>query len=390
MNDLNLYSNIHKHVRHSNGLVALQVLYQFGSTSRAEIARKMGLNRSSSGYIIADLIHAGFVREVSKNYSQIAEGNHRGRPGVLLELVPQAVYFLGIEIGVEYITIILIDLTASIVDMRHKQLPCHQIGVEKAIGEAMELASSMYNEDIMSRLGGVGFSIPAHMNEKGYIFDAPLLKWIDVDFLKIASRKLPMNLSVAVENDANAFAIGAIYQSNISTGVILFLVLESGIGGGIVIDGKLFRGGNGLAGEIGHLTVQNHKKENQRLESVISLEQLLSRYHTLSGQSNVTIDLFIQYVQEREPIAVSLADEWAKYLGLALVQACRVIDPNKIILGGSMAKLYSLIAVRVNIYIESYQETPFPIPEIILNKNPELGSAYGAACILHQRFMSLT
>ncbi|CAI3960084.1 MarR family transcriptional regulator, partial [Commensalibacter communis] len=133
MNDLNLYSNIHKHVRHSNGLVALQVLYQFGSTSRAEIARKMGLNRSSSGYIIADLIHAGFVREVSKNYNQIAEGNHRGRPGVLLELVPQAVYFLGIEIGVEYITIILIDLTASIVDMRHKQLPCHQIGVEKAI-----------------------------------------------------------------------------------------------------------------------------------------------------------------------------------------------------------------------------------------------------------------
>ena len=157
-----------------------------------------------------------------------------------------------------------------------------------------------------------------------------------------------------------------------------------------MIDGKLFRGGNGLAGEIGHLTIQDHHKEHKTLEAVISLEQLLSRYHDLSGKDNITIDMFIQYVNDREPMAVSLADEWAKYLGFALVQACRMIDPNKVILGGSMAKLYDLISTRVNTYIELYRDTPFPVPEIILNQNPELGSAYGAACILHQKFMSIT
>ncbi|EUK19331.1 ROK family transcriptional regulator [Commensalibacter papalotli (ex Servin-Garciduenas et al. 2014)] len=390
MNDLNLYSNIHKQVRQSNGQIALQVLYQFGALSRADIARQMGLNRSSSGHIIVNLVNSGFVREIRKSDDQIAENSNRGRPGILLELVPEAVYFLGIEIGVTYITTILIDLTASIVDMRHQVFTCSEMGVENAIDESIKLAYSMCNEDIMNKLEGIGFSIPAQMNDKGYIFDAALLKWSNVDFLEIAKSKLLSSLPIAIENDANAFAIGAIYQSNISEGVTLFLVLESGVGGGIVIDGKLFRGGNGLAGEIGHLTIQDHHKEHKTLEAVISLEQLLSRYHDLSGKDNITIDMFIQYVNDREPMAVSLADEWAKYLGFALVQACRMIDPNKVILGGSMAKLYDLISTRVNTYIELYRDTPFPVPEIILNQNPELGSAYGAACILHQKFMSIT
>ena len=85
---------------------------------------------------------------------------------------------------------------------------------------------------------------------------APLLRWRDVDVPAIVRGVLPLPLPVLVENDANAFAIGATYgRDEAQSGVTLFLVLESGVGGGIVIDGALFRGAHGLAGEIGHLLV---------------------------------------------------------------------------------------------------------------------------------------
>ncbi|MDI2090327.1 ROK family transcriptional regulator [Commensalibacter oyaizuii] len=388
MDDLSLQFNASRRIRHSNELIALQALHRFGALSRAEIARKMGLNRSSSGHIIVDLINNGFVREITRSGDQTAETYQRGRPGILLELIPEAAYFLGIEIGVEYITIILIDMTATVVDIKHQSLDCKMQDVEMTIDQSIKMALSMCHNIMMDNLYGIGFSVPGQMNDKGYIYNASLLRWKNIDFLKIVESKLPLDLPVAVENDANAFAIGALYQSNITQGVILFLVLESGIGGGLVVDGKLFRGGNGLASEIGHLIIQNEEKEKKSLESIIGLEELLSRYRVLSGCSEVTIGSFIECVNNREPIAVNLADEWAKYLGLALVQACRIVDPNKIILGGAMAELYSLVSARVNFYIELHQDMPFPIPEIILNKNPESGSAYGAACILHQRFLS--
>lgn len=389
MTDLSLVSNTPRRARQGNELVALRALQRFGALSRADLARKMGLNRSSSGHILGELINSGLVREVSEDPKSTSAGAARGRPGILLELVPEAAYFLGIEIGVEHITTTLIDLTAAVTDIRHQPFEGGKTSVEEAIRQSLTLALSMCTQEVIARLEGVGFSVPAQMNSEGFIFNAPLLRWRNIEFLALAKNALPFDVPVAVENDANAFAIGELYQSDVTPGVILFLVIESGVGGGVLIDGKLFRGGNGLSGEIGHLIVRDDESEERTLESVIGLEKLLSRYRTQSGKNDVTVSSFIEDVHDREPVAVTLADEWARYLSLALVQACRIIDPNRIVLGGSMAALYSLVSARVNAYIEKYQDTPFPLPEIVLDKSAESGSAFGAACNLHQKLMSL-
>ncbi|OON42098.1 hypothetical protein BTJ39_02790 [Izhakiella australiensis] len=389
MTDFSLISNTPRRARQGNELVALRALRRFGALSRADLARKMGLNRSSSGHIIAELISSGLVREVSTASKQNHPGAARGRPGILLELVPEAAYFLGIEIGVEHITTALIDLTAAVVDLRQQPFEGGSTSVEDAIAQSVALALSMCSAEMKAKLEGVGFSVPAQMNNEGFIFHAPLLRWHEIRFLELAKTALPADIPIAVENDANAFAIGELYQSGTTQGVILFLVIESGVGGGLLIDGKLFRGGNGLAGEIGHLVIRDGDDGERTLESVIGLEKLLSRYRVQSGKKDISVASFIKDVCEREPVAVTLADEWAKYLGFALVQAGRIIDPNRIVLGGSMAALYDLVSVRVHAYVEKYQDTPFPLPEIVLDKSAESGSAFGAACILHQKFLSL-
>jgi hypothetical protein len=71
------------------------------------------------------------------------------------------------------------------------------------------------------------------------------------------------------------------------------------------------------------------------------------------------------------------------------VQACRLIDPDRIVFGGSVASLYPMVAARVAAHMAEGHTIAFPAPEIVVDEDAELGSAFGAACLLHQRFMSL-
>ena len=86
---------------------------------------------------------------------------------------------------------------------------------------------------------------------------------------------------------------------------------------------------------------------------------------------------------------MAIAEDWARHLAFALVQACRLVDPDRIVLGGSVAGLYPMVSARVAFHMETLQADSFPLPEIVLHEAAETGAAYGAACMLHQRFLSL-
>jgi hypothetical protein len=117
LNQTALITSSPRGIRQRNEVAALRALHQFGRLSRADLARKLGLNRSSSGHIIAGLTIDGLVREVSEALS-IRPNTHAGRPGIMLELVPEAVFFIGVEIGVEHISTVEIDLATSITSTR--------------------------------------------------------------------------------------------------------------------------------------------------------------------------------------------------------------------------------------------------------------------------------
>ncbi len=208
--------------------------------------------------------------------------------------------------------------------------------------------------------------------------------------LAIVRRALPVPVPVIVENDANAFAIGATYgRGELAPGVTLFIVLESGVGGGVVIDGALFRGAHGLAGEIGHLPVPTPDGRERALEELIGLEHVLAAYAARRAVDRPALADFIADVRDREPAAVAVAEDWARALAHALVQVCRVVDPDRIVLGGSLAALYPLVAARMGAHIRAIQEPTFPVPTIETDTAADHGSAFGAACMLHQRYLSL-
>ncbi|MBP8929875.1 MAG: ROK family transcriptional regulator [Paracoccus sp.] len=386
MNEMIATSSSPRRIRHSNTIVALQTLFDYGSLSRAELARHLGLNRSSSGHIVAELVASALVREVPDEGRRRESQARAGRPGILLELAPDAALFVGAEIGVEHITTLQIDLAAEIVECRVEPFDGRAVGPEQAVAQAVTQAFEGMPADRLDRLEGFGLSAPAQMDREGLVRIAPLLGWKDVELAALARSALQRDVPIMVENEANSFAFGESYRDRETRqGVTLFMVIETGVGGGIVIDGRLFRGGHGLAGEIGHLRLPT----GEDLEQVLGLEHLMRRYSSVSDDAPVSLAGFLQDVRDREPRTVEIAEEWARNLAQAVAEACRLIDPNRIVLGGSVAALYPLVEARVAHHLGAAQAATFPVPEIILHRAAETGAAYGAACMLHRRFMSL-
>ncbi|MBB5220917.1 putative NBD/HSP70 family sugar kinase [Amaricoccus macauensis] len=390
MLDPGLTSVSSRRIRQSNEIAVLRALHRIGPLSRADLARTLRLNRSSSGHIVASLLGLGLVRETAVATAQ-AEPARVGRPGILFELVPDAVFFLGIEIGVEHIRAVVIDLEGRIVAHRAEPFDGIATPPARATEVAVALALDTIAPERLGRCEGVGVTAPAQMDHDGLVRVAPILGWRAVDLPALLRQVVPEALPVMVENDGNAFAIGAIYgHSAPPVGVTLFLVLETGVGAGIAIDGALVRGGHGLAGEIGHMLVPDWAEAGRMrpLETVIGLEAVLAAYAAGRGVERSTLAEFLARVRDREPAAVMIAESWSRTLAFALVQAARLIDPDHVVLGGSLAALYPLVSARVIAHVRAIQEATFPIPAIVTHQS-EWASAFGAACMLHQRFLSL-
>ena len=293
VNDPALTATSPRRIRQSNEVAALRALHQFGRLSRAELARKLRLNRSSSGHIIASLTADGLVREASEDPPGQPGHARAGRPGIMIELVPDAIFFLGVEIGVEHISTVEIDLGTNIVSTNVEPFEGPSVSVEVAVDRAVRLALQSIPASKLERCEGLGVSTPAQMDKNGFVRLAPLLGWREVHLAELVRDALPIRVPVLAENDANAFAIGATYGRNEGrSGVTLFLVMESGIGGGIIIDGSLFRGANGLAGEIGHLLVSDAPGPRRNLEQLIGLESIMAEYRKTSASQPADIRQF--------------------------------------------------------------------------------------------------
>ncbi|GAA3082704.1 ROK family transcriptional regulator [Rhizobium viscosum] len=386
MNDIVSIGSSPRRIRQNNIVAALQTIYGHRRLSRADLARKLGMNRSSSGEIVAELTESGLVQESEESNKQRSEQSRAGRPGIMLELVPDAAFFAGIELGVEHISAVVVDLSADVRACRRLAFNAQSSTVEEAVARGVELMMDAMAKEMIERCKGLGISVPAHIRPEGIVTLAPIIGWREVPLKEIGRCTFPAEVPIVVENDANAFAIGDSYRHGLA-GVTLFLLMETGVGGGITIDGKLFRGGHGLAGEIGHTLVPG--SGGQKFEQLIGREVLIRQYRETTGRTDVELQDFLTDVRDRVPGAVNIAEIWSRHLAYALLQACRLLDPDRIVLGGSVASLYPMVAARVAVHMAEGQNVPFPTPEIVVDGDAEFGSAFGAACMLHRRFLSL-
>jgi glucokinase-like ROK family protein len=358
-------------VRKMNRSVILETLRTRQTLSRAGLAVETGLNPSTVSSIISELLEDNLVRETTL-IQPIT-----GRPGRLIELNPIGGCAIGVEINVDYLSIILTDFTANI--LWRQRLPSNPHNrqevileqVEAMIGQALRIG-----EESNLRSLGIGVGVPGLVDLRfGKLKIAPNLGWYDVPIRDIITQSF--NLPVYVENEANAAALGE-YYLGIARGKknLIYLSTGVGLGAGILIDGNLFRGSHGYASEVGHITFDlqgelcgcgkrgcwetfvGPRFIERRVRRILQENNQSLMLEMINGDlDRIQFGIVVQAAEARDPTALQVLEEVAHNLGLGIANLVNIFNPELIILGGalSLACPYMLPVIELTLYQNALQ-----------------------------------
>jgi len=224
-----------------------------------------------------------------------------------------------------------------------------------------------------SILKGVGIGAPAFMDmDSGFVYEAVNLGWQNLDLKSELEHKLMV--PVIIDNDANIAAIGEMWKgAGVGSKDLLCITIGTGVGGGIIINGEIVHGTNGMAGEIGHLTVVPENGllcncgKSGCLETVSSAtgmvrlamegmeaypESQLKKRNKQYGY--ITSKLIFEAANENDQFALEIVNTSSYYLGLAIANIANTINPSRIVIGGGVSKAGTLLLELISKYFKQF------------------------------------
>jgi predicted NBD/HSP70 family sugar kinase len=243
-------------MRQHNRLLVLNYVREHGPIARAAIARQTGLSRTTVSSIMDDLLREGFVLE-GEMQDATPSG---GRRAILVNFNAAAGYIVGIDLGRSHFTLLLTDLAAELVAKRAG--PFHtESGPDVCLPALLdELITFLAEQGVeLSQVIGAGVGIPGPMDSALHkLYSPPRMPgWHGVDVERILRQRL--GIPVYVENDANAGALGeSRYGAGRGVADLVYVKVGTGIGAALVINGQIYRGSRGSAGEIGHVSIDEN------------------------------------------------------------------------------------------------------------------------------------
>ena len=381
-------------VRHINERRVLEALLRRGAMTRAEIGRELGLTRSTAGNLVTGLTQAGFLKDGFATDKEMGE-LRAGRPGSLVELNGPHAIFLGAEIGVGRIRIVGIDLRGEVVCRSESGFdPARSSPIEVVSKLAMEIRKLGGWSD-PAKVRGLGIAVAGLISADGDVIRAPFLNWSNVPLTAIVNERVEGFSRVLVENDANVFAMAEMANANGQAPAdAVYVLLDVGVGGGIVSGNVLVRGRHGSAGEIGHLPLVPRDdggagfKLPGSFESVVGIKALLADYRQLGGCSG-DLPGFRHALGKGEPAAKEALERWAHQLGRGLAILTAVLDPDRFVLGGPAAVLLDACRMPVEEALRSHLLASQKLPAIALSKLGQDAPAIGSARLLQKQYLSL-
>ena len=335
-------------VRRNNLALVLRLLHDQGPRSRAAVASETGLNKATVSRLVAELIDRGLVRELGV----LSEGR-RGRPGTLIELDGRHVAALGLELNVDFITAVAVDLAGRVVFQRTRPIDAASVPRH----QTLRALTSMVRQTVEAVAGtcdviaGVTVAVPALVDvDAGAIKFAPNLHWRDVDVGSRIASALGTAATVSVDNDANLGAF-AEYRVGKHAGTpnLIYITGQTGVGGGILIDGRLLRGATGFSGEVGHMHVMEGGPQcgcgrYGCWEALVGLRPLLREAvpdvlarvdadHPLVGPEEKVAHVVQRATAGDERVLAAL-QRHGHWLGIGLGTLVNLFNPEVVILGG--------------------------------------------------------
>lgn len=335
-------------VREQHRALLLRLLWRARQTSRAELARKTGLSRSTISAIVADLLEGGLVEE-----SHAGESSG-GRKPIVLTFCDDAHLLVGVDMGATHVGVVVTNLRAQVKGWSARPFPVRTkpLGALALIQELIDEALAQAKGPKAKVLGiGVGVPSPVHPDHPGQLLPLILPKWAEVDLLDALHKTY--GLPVFVDNDANLGALAeAWWGEGRHANNLAFIKVAYGVGSGLIIDGRIHRGQDGTAGEIGHTSLDPSGPQcvcglRGCINTLIGTQRLLElvverapKFPTssLAARKRPGLEHLVAAARERDPLALDIMAHVGRVLGTAIANLLNLLAPEVVVLGGGITE----------------------------------------------------
>ena len=354
-----------------------------GPISRIELAKINGYSTATVSNHVKTLIKEGFVIETKKGCST------GGRKPVYLTVNPNKAYIFSIEIEVNRIKIVMFNLEIKIV-MKSIIPIAHKDDYKKTFEQLFfEIDEMMEEKNLkLDNLLGIGVAVPGLIDkEKGILEFAPNLGWKNVYISKIFKDKY--NLPVILDNEAKAAAIGEREFIYPKMDNMVFISINEGIGCGIFLNGELYRGASGNAGEFGHIIIDTngpvcHCGNKGCWETLASESYIVNRYLKLSNSNKkLTKKEIYQLVKNGDKKIIEIFNEAGRNIGIGLVNIINGLSPELLVIGGGVVEIKDYIYDEI---VKKLEENALSISyrsvKIKFSKLGSLAAVYGMADLI--------
>ena len=335
------------------------IRFTSGGVSRADLARALDLTRSAVTAIVNDMIDSGLVRETEANNDSIGSA---GRRPVLLEINPRRTYVVGVDMGATHLGLLLTDFSAHV--LRELEFPFDIKEAPEACLKEVDCqvrnllqSHSLSFENILV----IGVGVPGPINrELGGVSSPPIMPGWDGFPIRSYLEEL-WGVTVVVGNDAEFGALGEwAYGAGRGERNLAYIKVGSGIGAGLLLDGRIYRGATGCAGEIGHVTILENGPlcscgNHGCLESLAGGNAVArhaqeavrtgrrTQLASLSVDGKLTTRHVADAARKGDLVSQQIIASSGMYLGLAIASMVNLFNPGMIVIGGGVSQMGDLL-----------------------------------------------
>jgi len=357
--------------------------------TRVMLADMTNLTRMNITRLVGLLMDRGLVYEDGEINAS------RGRPAKKLHINPHIAYSISVNIDVGTITVAVVNLKNEIIIIETFDAE-EQISMEDYVDKVYEVYKEWKAKypSVFQKIGCIAFVGPGIINsETGEIVLSAQLGWRKENISNYASKKFGMK--VIVDNDVKSALMGELaFTEKRDNPSIAYMAIGYGVGVGLWIDGKILRGANNNAGEIGHISIDYNGEQcncGRRgcLDTVLSIRSFLKKARSMDKNIKSIKDISERY-HKGEDWAIELVDDASRYFSIAINNIVYAYDPDKIIVGGLLFDMFPGIldimmkSKHFRIY-GGYIKNINIIPSLIGNEAYVIGGAIRAqSCMLEK------
>jgi predicted NBD/HSP70 family sugar kinase len=323
-------------VANQRRVLALLLERGVATATQADIARETGLAAGTVSTIVRELAAAQVVDTVAG----------AGRRGTTVQLARGAGLVAGVDFGHSHVGVAISEMSGQVLSEEQQPLS-HGHTHTEGLGAARAMLDRQLAEigAVPDDLRNIGMGLPAPLSDNVVMSSAILPGWVGVDARDEATKAF--GVDVLIENDAN---LGALAEHRHGHGRgyanVVFVKVASGVGAGLILDNKLFRGTSGTSGEIGHLTLDDQGPlcrcgSRGCLEAYAATGTAISMMH--EQMPDASIDDIIEAARQGNVSALRVFEDAGLHLGWGLATVTTLLNPGVILVGGDMARAGELL-----------------------------------------------